>query len=334
MKKLTKHFHVAHEDSEDEAERTSISTPLQSSKKSSSKKNYKTIQVPSKSISSGVKNTNQVASEAAAVAIDESKKNLADQIKAEVQRKIHQNMKESTTARQPKKVVKISTSETPKVESLKKTVKPVEHLRLTFYEDKESERIRDVGGACLPFSSQEPFLNSFIAFFHQKRGLSPASVETETVPTLTYRNDLSSQDDEEEEEEKDSVKQEVSADEEGDPLLQHIEASGLPLKPRRATLMDGNCWYDAAADQVLLHQIPDRPGDHHQLRLEVCRSLRNLPQTSSWVENLFSNSKKKFSKFIARHRRPGTWTDNLGIMCQATALYLGKVSHRHKYDYH
>ena len=324
MTSSTKHFSVAHEDSEDEAERTSISTPLQSSKKSSSKKNYKTIQVPSKSISSEVKNTNQVASEAAAVAIDESKKNLADQIKAEVQRKIHQNMKGSTTARQPKKVVKISTSET-----LKMTVKPAEHLRLTFYEDKESERIRDVGSACLPISSQEPFLNSFIAFFHNKRGLTPASVETETVPTLTYRKDLSYQDDEEEEEEENSVKQEVSADEEGDPLLQHIEASGLPLRLRRTTVMDGNCWYDAAADQVLLYQIPDRPGDHHQLRLEVCRSLRHLPQASTWVENLFSNSKKKFSKFIARHRRPGTWTDNLGIMCQATALYLGKVTHCH-----
>lgn len=30
---------------------------------------------------------------------------------------------------------------------------------------------------------------------------------------------------------------------------------------------------------------------------------------------------------MARHRRLGTWTDNLGIMCQATALFLGKIYH-------
>ena len=257
----------------------------------------------------------------------ESRKSLADQIKAEVQRKINENLKESSTARQSKKVDSLSTSETLKVEPQEKTVKQTEPLRLIFYEDKESERMRDVGAACLPSTSQEPFLNSFIAFFHKKRGLTPASEETETVPTLTYAKDLSFQDDEEkDEEDEESVKQEgCPADEEGDPLLKHIEASGLPLRLRRATLMDGNCWYDAAADQVVLHQIPGRPEDHQQLRLEVCRSLRHLPQTSTWVENFFSNSKKRFSKFIARHRRSGTWTDNLGIMCQATALYLGKI---------
>ena len=110
----------------------------------------------------------------------------------------------------------------------------------------------------------------------------------------------------------------------GDRLLQHIEASGLPLRLRRATVMDGNCWYDAVGDQVRLHQIPDRPEDHQQLRLEVCRSLRRLPQTSTWVEHCFNNNKKRFSNFLARHRRVGTWTDNMGIMCQATAIYLGK----------
>ena len=72
--------------------------------------------------------------------------------------------------------------------------------------------------------------------------------------------------------------------------------------------MDGNCWYDAAADQVVLYQIPDRPGDHHQLRLEVCRSLRHLPQTSTWVENFFRNSKKRFSKFIAAEQEFNTYT--------------------------
>ena len=111
---------------------------------------------------------------------------------------------------------------------------------------------------------------------------------------------------------------------ETDPLLEHIEASGLPLIMRRPTLSDGNCWYDAVADQVKLLEIPDKPTDHADVRDEVTKSLLNLPQTPFWIQNFFNNSNKNFRKFIARHRRPGTWTDNLGILCQATAFYLGK----------
>ena len=35
-----------------------------------------------------------------------------------------------------------------------------------------------------------------------------------------------------------------------DALLEHITTSGLPLRSRRPTLSDGNCWWDASADQV------------------------------------------------------------------------------------
>ena len=75
--------------------------------------------------------------------------------------------------------------------------------------------------------------------------------------------------------------------------------------------------------QVVLHNIPDIPREHGSLRKAVVDSLMTLPQTPIWIENFFGNSKKNFRKFMARHRKLGTWTDNLGIMCQATALYLG-----------
>ena len=42
----------------------------------------------------------------------------------------------------------------------------------------------------------------------------------------------------------------VSIREHIDPLLKHISSAGLPLKFRPPTLSDGNCWYDAMADQV------------------------------------------------------------------------------------
>ena len=39
---------------------------------------------------------------------------------------------------------------------------------------------------------------------------------------------------------------------EGDPLDLHIRQKGLGLGRRRPTVTDGNCWYDAVADQVIL----------------------------------------------------------------------------------
>jgi len=36
---------------------------------------------------------------------------------------------------------------------------------------------------------------------------------------------------------------------EGDPLDLHIRQKGLGLGRRRPTVTDGNCWYDAVADQ-------------------------------------------------------------------------------------
>ena len=46
------------------------------------------------------------------------------------------------------------------------------------------------------------------------------------------------------------VEDEAEVEIDTDPLLEHISSTGLPLKLRPPTLSDGNCWYDAMADQV------------------------------------------------------------------------------------
>ena len=68
------------------------------------------------------------------------------------------------------------------------------------------------------------------------------------------------------------------------------------------------------------------PRDHGDLRREVCDSLMDLPQTKEWIKTSFNNSNKEFLKFIEIQRRVGTWTDDAGIMCQATALFLGNIN--------
>ena len=114
----------------------------------------------------------------------------------------------------------------------------------------------------------------------------------------------------------------IDLDVDPDPLVEHIRDSGLPLKMRPPTLSDGNCWYDAVADQIRLMKIPDKPTYHAEVRDNVTKSLMNLPQTQTWIQNFFNNSMQNFQKFIADHQKTGTWTDNRGILCQATAFYL------------
>jgi len=109
-------------------------------------------------------------------------------------------------------------------------------------------------------------------------------------------------------------------------LESHIREHSLNLIPREATRNDGNCWYDAIADQIVLHEVPDKPTNHIDLRTAVCNALPKLPQAKDWVQNIFGGE-ESFSDFIEEHKKPGVWTDGLGIMCQATSLYVGRNIH-------
>ena len=74
-----------------------------------------------------------------------------------------------------------------------------------------------------------------------------------------------------------------------------------------------------------LFGIADKPRDHGDLRREVCDSMMDLPQTATWIKEFFSNSEERFRKYVERNRRLGKWIDNIGIMCQATALFIGNI---------
>merc|ERR1719369_1314517 len=109
-------------------------------------------------------------------------------------------------------------------------------------------------------------------------------------------------------------------------LQSHIREHNLNLVPREATRNDGNCWYDAIADQIVLHDVRDKPTNHYDLRLAVCDAIPELPQAKEWVQNIFG-SEETFTAFIEKHRSLGVWTDELGVMCQATALFVGRNVH-------
>ena len=104
--------------------------------------------------------------------------------------------------------------------------------------------------------------------------------------------------------------------------MQHIRQAKLPLVFSKLTRADGNCWYDAVVDQVVQHAIPDKPQHHLNLRSAVCDAMVSFPEAEEWTEDLFGGSWAAFLDFVAANSRPTTWTDNSGIMVQATAIYL------------
>ena len=126
-------------------------------------------------------------------------------------------------------------------------------VRVRFFPDNSKLLMVDVGAAILPVSSADPFLNSFFAFYHD---IAPVSAKDKgSVPLITYeRPDIVGEDNDD----NDDGPEEVIGgdnvvdvdDDEADQLLEHIRQSGLPLRLRDPTRSDGNCWYDAVADQV------------------------------------------------------------------------------------
>ena len=105
-----------------------------------------------------------------------------------------------------------------------------------------------------------------------------------------------------------------------DVLKQHIEDHRLCLVFRECTEGDGNCWYRAGADQVVLHNLLGLPRDHKALRELVTSSIPSLPQYDDWLADVFGGDVEAFERFLHHHSQDGVWTDVDGIICQATAL--------------
>ena len=117
-------------------------------------------------------------------------------------------------------------------------------------------------------------------------------------------------------------------------LKKVIRENKLNLVISDITPSDGSCWYWSILDQLKLHNITsfprigrykndDFPKTAHALRLYICKFLPRLPQAKDWRKNLFANA-KEFDAFIEKHKQENEWTDERGIMCNATALIIGR----------
>ena len=106
---------------------------------------------------------------------------------------------------------------------------------------------------------------------------------------------------------------------------------------------DGNCWFRAVCDQLLLHDIAYLPRNHKELRKAVIAFIRRHPHFKDWEENAIgfeleevdrqgkvvtkvetkrgkedrmAQNRKKMANFLVKHAKPGTWTDDSGVICQ------------------
>jgi len=114
---------------------------------------------------------------------------------------------------------------------------------------------------------------------------------------------------------------------------QFMKETNLKLEPKPATKGDGNCWYRAAACQVILHDIPNKPRNHKSMRLEVSNHLKNLPDQvkEDTINVVYQGRPRGLKDLASRQRKAGQWVDNTGVMVLATAHYLGRNIHLYGY---
>ena len=112
---------------------------------------------------------------------------------------------------------------------------------------------------------------------------------------------------------------------------------------------DGNCWFRAVCDQLLLKDIAYLPRGHKELRKAVIAFIRNHPDFKDWEENAVgyeleevdkegtvvnkvetrresdertAKNKMKMAEFLRKNAKPGTWTDDSGVICQVRLVTM------------
>ena len=96
-----------------------------------------------------------------------------------------------------------------------------------------------------------------------------------------------------------------------------LKKQNIPYRCSDPTLADGNCWWRATA--ALLGM--EGEDAHIRLRTMVCENIKNCPE--KWreeVKNVCFNGKSRgLREFVIRQKTVGKYTDDRGIITQATA---------------
>ena len=107
-------------------------------------------------------------------------------------------------------------------------------------------------------------------------------------------------------------------------LLNHIKDKNLNLRLRRPSTTNGDCLYDSLEDLIMKFDIKSVPRDKDLLRQAICSSFTSHPQFATWMSLHFKRP-VVFQMFFAKHKKSGTYTDNMGLVIAAAAHYLGII---------
>ena len=151
------------------------------------------------------------------------------------------------------------------------------------------------------------------------------------------------------------VKEEMDIDEDGpvnkegeqatstDKLDRVIKKKKLPVE-RCVNYVEntsGSCWYASIAwlinlaveegkiNLAELEMSNKQSITHHDVRSSVCDFLtgNNFILKESWINEYFDGNKNRFQCFVSEHRGENVWTDDLGVMTNATAMWMRRVLH-------
>ena len=102
----------------------------------------------------------------------------------------------------------------------------------------------------------------------------------------------------------------------------YLETSKIPYCCSSPMFGDGNCWWRAMADLLGV----EGEDAHKILRIQVCENVKRCPE--EWKKNIidleFKGKLRGLTDFVYRQKKDGQFTDDKGIITQATAYYTGR----------
>ena len=105
----------------------------------------------------------------------------------------------------------------------------------------------------------------------------------------------------------------------------YLEISEIPYRCSSPTRGDGNCWWRAIADTLKMEE----EDAHKILRRHVCENLKKCPK--EWLDTHtslhFNDKPRGITDFVYRQKKNGQYTDNKGIITQATAFVTQRNIH-------
>jgi len=116
-------------------------------------------------------------------------------------------------------------------------------------------------------------------------------------------------------------------------MTEFLRNTNLNFIPAPFTKGDGNCFYRAVVEQVIMHNIKDKPLNHKAMRREVTTHIKKLPADvqQTMIDVVFNGKPRALPDFAYYHRKPDKWVDDKGILVLATAYYLNRTIHIYSY---